>query len=29
MTEALTVRLNRAILDYDHLLICGLFFLTK
>lgn len=23
MTEALTVRLNRAILDYDHLLICG------
>jgi nickel-dependent lactate racemase len=22
-TEALTVRLNRAILDYDHLLICG------
>lgn len=23
MNEALTVRLNRAILDYDHLLICG------
>jgi len=23
MTEALTVRLNRAILEYDHLLICG------
>jgi lactate racemase len=23
LTESLTVRLNRAILDYDHLLICG------